>query len=500
MNELIMTNKDRVFNSYFYFTRTTFKVETPAPSSFKHKNQETLAGSGIQFNIFTVLWAIATLFHMAHSSVFDTQVDFALLTLAAMYVVFRPSMTAFIILMVLQIFDAIYRMPYTTNHWLFTAFVNLTILHALFYLVIKQRSFHVNKGALLETFAPIVKLELIILYFFAVFHKLNSGFFSPETSCATDLLEAQNLDSVIPLTSQLLAFNAYFTIIVELIIPICLCSKRLRNFGILFGLFFHCVLSYSTYNAFYDFSSMVFALYFLFASSEFSATVLAIARGFKSKVHWLVSKFNFKKLLIVTLGFVVFLAIIFVLNQKLKGFKDVHLYVFWTAYSIFFCYCFIRFLLFRKIAPDFGTSKFQLAHWSFIILPLIVFLNGTCPYIGLKTESSYAMFSNLRTEGDVPNHFIVPASVQIFDYQKDVVEIISSTDPGLQKLASENKALVLFEFSNYIKAKRPEKVEYLLNGQRETYPSSKVREYPYVLSKLMKFRPFKTSDAQPCEH
>lgn len=494
-----MTNKDRVFTSYFYFTRTTFKVETPAKSAIVDKNQHVIAGLGTQFNIFTVLWAIATLFHMAHSSVFDTQFNFALLTIAAMYVVFRPSMAVFIVLIVLQIFDAIYRMPSTTNHWIFTAFVNLTILHALIYLVIKQRSFNINKGTLLQTFAPIVKIELIILYFFAVFHKLNAGFFSPETSCATELLEAQRLDAIIMLAPQLVASNAYFTIIIELLIPICLCFKRSRNFGILLGLFFHCVLSYSTYNAFYDFSSMVFAVYFLFASAEFSEKVLAIVKGYKARLHWLISNYNLKKLLIITLGFLLLLAIVFVLNKTLKNFEAVHLYFFWTTYSIFLCYCFVSFLLTSKTAQA-VSSQFRIMHWSFAILPIVVFINGASPYLGLKTENSYAMFSNLRTEGGISNHYIVPASVQIFDYQKDVVEIISSTDPGLQKLANENKAMVLFEFSNYVNKKKPGRVEYLLNGKKEIYPLSKIPEYPLILSRLMKFRPFKTSQAQPCEH
>src|SRR5687767_1233657 len=73
-----------------------------------------------QFKIFCALWAIATLFHMAHSSVFDAQLNLALLTLASFYAIFRPSLTSFIVLITLQIFDAAFRMPFTTNHWIFT--------------------------------------------------------------------------------------------------------------------------------------------------------------------------------------------------------------------------------------------------------------------------------------------------------------------------------------------------------------------------------------------
>src|SRR5687768_2711729 len=57
-----------------------------------------------QFKIFCVLWAIATLFHMAHSSVFDAQLNLALLTLASFYAIFRPSLASFVVLITLQIF------------------------------------------------------------------------------------------------------------------------------------------------------------------------------------------------------------------------------------------------------------------------------------------------------------------------------------------------------------------------------------------------------------
>ena len=207
-----------------------------------------------QFKIFCVLWAIATLFHMAHSSVFDVQLNLALLTLAGFYAIFRPSMTSFIALITLQIFDAAFRMPFTTNHWIFTAFANMTMLYVLLFLILRFRSFNIKPDNFYKTFAPVIRVELIILYFFTVFHKLNAGFFAPDTSCATYLLQAQQIDHIIPLNRNIYVINAYFTLIVETSIPLLLCFRRTVNLAVLIGLFFHCVLSYSSYNAFYDFS------------------------------------------------------------------------------------------------------------------------------------------------------------------------------------------------------------------------------------------------------
>ncbi len=459
-----------------------------------------------QFKIFSTLWAIASLFHMAHSSTFDSQLNLALLTLSALYVILRPALIPFVLLIILQLFDAFFRMPFTTNHWIFTAFVNLTILQSIVFLIWKNRSFNLSGGEVFKFFAPVVRIEVVILYFFAVFHKLNSGFFSPATSCATDLLKAQNIDNFVPLTDTVYAFNAYFTLIVESMIPVLLCFRKTRNAAVLLGLFFHCVLSYSSYNAFYDFSSMVFAAYFLFINQGFSASLYEIPIRLKSSAREYLKSFQLFKLTFIGFFLFVFLIVIYLLNKKMDTFHSVHLYFFWTVYSILFTWCFVRYMFSARNSQVMMQPTFSLPHRSLLIIPIIVLLNGTIPYFGLKTENSYAMFSNLRTEGGKTNHYIIPASLQLFDYQKEYVEILSSTDAGLQLLASENKAMVLFEFKNYVNDRKPERVEYLHNGKKHIFLGSEkasldaLGKNSYFLAKLMKFRPFKIDEPQPCAH
>lgn len=443
---------------------------------------------------------------MAHSNIFNTQLNLALLTLAAFLVIFRPSLAGFISLVILQLFDAFFRMPFTTNHWVFTAFVNATLLHVLLFLMIRTRSFKVSETQFFKNFAPVIRIEVIILYFFAIFHKLNSGFFTPATSCATDLLKAQHIDQVIPLSEELFAINAWFTVIVEISIPLLLCFRKTGNAGVLIGLFFHCILSYSTYNAFYDFSAMMFATYFVFLNPAFSLYLYEILLRLRSAKESFFNRFFTRKLLYVAIFIVFSLGTIYVLNKGLNTFKSVHLYFFWTLYSILFAACLINYMLSGKRIQGNGGTRFGVLHGSFLIMPVIVFMNGTLPYLGLKTENSYAMFSNLRTEGGKTNHFIVSPRLQIFDYQRNVVEIVSSTDYGLQKLANEGKVMVLFEFRNYVNDRKPKKVEYLLNGEKhiflkgESTSERALGKNPYILKKLMKFRPFTLEEPQPCAH
>lgn len=490
--------------SYFLFTRSaTFTVASKRFVTIDHLRENPAAD--LQFRIFAVLWAIASLFHMAHSSTFDIQLNLALLTLSALYVVFKPSLTSFTVFIALQVFDGLYRMPFTTNHWFFTVLVNLTILYALISLMIKRQSFHIRDGDLLGAFSPVVRVEVIILYFFTAFHKLNAGFFSPETSCATDLLAAQHLDIVIPLTPRIYSLNAYFTVALEFLIPTMLCFKRTRNAGIMAGLLFHGVLAYSTYNAFYDFSSMIFALYFLFCSPGISTMIVTFINKLRSVFRNIVKNFGTTRLVMIILSLIAAAVLLSYFNKNLDNFQSVHLYFFWTLFSMMCISGFIAFVLLYR-SPAEKTYSRTWSHWSFFVFPVIVFLNGAAPYLGLKTDSSYAMFANLRTEGGVTNHFIVPAHFQLFDFQKNVVEIISSTDPGFQKLANEKRLLVLFEFRRLTDRRKPSCVEYSLNGKRMTFSASDqsavdgLGKNNFLLSKLMHFRAFSREEPQPCSH
>lgn len=488
-------------------TRVRRKQLPSIPSGDKVIQAVTVEPStgNLQFKIFALLWAIATLFHMAHSSTFDSQLNLAFLTLAAFWLVFRPSLPAFVALMILQVFDAVFRMPVTTNHWLFAAFVNLTVLQVLVMEMLQNKTFRISEEHFFKRFSPIVRLEVVVLYFFAVFHKLNEGFFTPATSCASYLLKAQNLDEYIPLHEGFYAVNAYVTLIIEASIPTLLCFRKTRYMGALAGIFFHSVLSYSTYNAFYDFSSVMFACYFLFFSNIFSKKVFNIYQNIKSRLALYFKTFTIEKLVYAAAIVAGGLAIIYALNKRLDTFRTVNLYFFWTAYSLGLTAVLLSVILSRK-STVMEDKSIAWPRGTLILMPLVVFINGIMPYMGLKTENSYAMFSNLRTEGGISNHFIIPVKTQIFDYQKEWVEIISSTDPVLAQFATEKKALVLFEFRNYVNDRRPAKVEYLLNGVRKDFdvndPASvsELGKNPYLLRKFMKFRPFYPTGAQACTH
>lgn len=475
-----------------------------AATGFTDELVKPLERNSSPFRNFAIVWAVATLFHMAHSGVFDTRLNFALLTITALYVLFRPSLPAFLALILLQLLDLAVQMPNATNHWVFTGLVNLTILQAFLYCVYKNKTFAVDEMDVYDAFAPAARIEVLILYGYAVFHKLNSGFFSPEVSCARTLLEAQHLDQIILIFPQIVPLNPFFTLFVELAILVMLCFRRTRSFGILTGLLFHLVLSYSSYNAFFDFTSMVLAAYFLFTNDDFNRRADQWRKNSRQSIRSYFDSYSVAKLIAICVSLMFILGIIAFLNKRLKTFEEFHLHFFWTLYAIVITYVFARFLFVKKESDD--QNLFALKTKWFLVLPVVVFLNGASPYLGLKTDNSYSMFSNLRTEGGVTNHYIVPASAQLFGYQSNLVEVVSSTDERLQRLADHDELMVLFEFKRHLQKYDVGEVVYRLNGKLDVFRKGETEmkgtlqpESPLLL-RTMKFRNISKNEPQPCAH
>lgn len=466
---------------------------------------EQPATDATRYAIFCALWAVATLFHMAQSRIYTSQLHYVLLTLAAFVVLSKPSsVIRLLALITLQLYEVFFRLPTISNHWIFTTFVNLTILQALLWVVVKKGSLQVDRAAFLRAFAPAVRLELLILYFFVVLHKLNWAFFSPSASCAAVLYKAQHAEALLPSSPTFILANIYLTIAIETFIPLLLIFRKTRNIGLVVGLVFHCVIAFNSYNGFYDFSSMIFATYFLFTGYNFSTTIYRLYKNSINSWHTFkqrFSQFTLSHILLWAAFFTVLLCGVRILSKISTDYFQ----VVWGVYS--FLYILLFLLSVYKAQQFFPTRLFTLPNAFFCLLPLLVFLNGISPYIGLKTESSFAMFSNLRTEGGVTNHLFIPVSAQIFDFQKDMIEVVSSSDAELQQASNDGKLLTFFQFKNRVADVRPARVEYIRNGQRRTFtlataaPTDELlHKSPSLLRKFMRFRMINKVDPQPCQH
>ena len=118
-----------------------------------------------------------------------------------------------------------------------------------------------------------------------------------------------------------------------------------------------------------------------------------------------------------------------------------------------------------------------------------LFLNGASPYLGLKSETSFAMYSNLRTTGET-NHLFIPKALQIAPYMDSVIQIESSDHPVLKTYVGSNFGLAPLMFAEI--AQEPlARTVYTLDGQRYTIeePEDIPERYSWVARKSLGFRP-----------
>jgi hypothetical protein len=142
------------------------------------------------------------------------------------------------------------------------------------------------------------------------------------------------------------------------------------------------------------------------------------------------------------------------------------------------------------------------------LIPALVVYNGLCPYLGLKTESTWAMYSNLRTESR-PNHLFIPASFQVAGYQQDLVEIVATTMPELQRYQQEGLHLNFAELRRISSgAERDFTATYQRGGTlHHLQLANGVSNDPNVTTSagwladmLLIFRPIDTEGPMKCRH
>jgi len=158
-----------------------------------------------------------------------------------------------------------------------------------------------------------------------------------------------------------------------------------------------------------------------------------------------------------------------------------------------------------------------------MLIPVIT--NGLAPFLGFKTETSFAMYSNMHTEGKYNNHVFMP-KWNVVKYQEDLVDILESNHPKLRKwiervpLKYREKIVrklnvIYFEFNRVIAETMDETptmeffVRYTRNDGavqtfRSTGPGATNHELaqlePLWKRKLMFFRPIFAGELSYCKH
>jgi hypothetical protein len=251
-----------------------------------------------------------------------------------------------------------------------------------------------------------------------------------------------------------------------------------------------------------DFSSLLYAAFALFLPASFfdwlnqtaASTYRAITGGAK-----LLDVF-FAVILLGMMGVVLVARLTYELSNTVLMLLLAGRYILWLLFAGVCIFFLAKYLITHRATPPLA-SAFRLMNPLHAIFPLVIFVNGLSPYVGHKTQESFTMYSNLRTEGGVSNHFLVRNPLYLFDYQNDLVTLISSSDKKLKSYAEHKFKLPYIEFRNYV-SQRPEIAVTYEHASRRFALARAGDQAEFVApvsilqSKLMTFRPVGKSTVQ----
>lgn len=465
-----------------------------------------------RFHVFVFLWCAATLLHQLYQGRLLVVDATAPLSFAALFAIARPgSLARFTLLIAIQLATVLWELPRVVNHWMLMGVTCIGLLIVLLPALRSQRRGEASAGLAEAALGP-VRAQIIIVYLWATFQKLNTGFFDPEFSCGVEHYTRLAASfGFLPEGAWTRMPAIVGTLLVEATLPLLLVFRATRWAALLLGWGFHLMLGW---NGYWDFSSVGAAYYAaclpLWALSGFDrarqrhawfdSAVSAAARIGRSP--WLFPGAAGALALCLAVTWLRDAGGPFTILAANRAGRIVWL-VLWLALGLALALSLLEGRTQRGPAREPSSPWWQRpALW---IAPAILFANGFSPYLGLKSEHSYAMFSNLRTEGATWNHVLLPPGLRVFGYADEVIRLRQSSDPYLQNLASHGFGLVPLELRRYL-ALRPEtSVTYLREGR--LVRTKRAADDPFLMEplhplerKLILFRPVPPRGGNACLH
>jgi len=373
-------------------------------------NLEPKSNTIVFFNIFSLLYISSFLFHISKTG---EQILWpaCLIIFITVNIFSRSSVKKLVFILFLissSLFQA-YHFPQIANHSTLQLFINIFLLTKIFYkrnepcenVIFQQKN--------------ILCYFLVWVYFIAGFHKLNIDFFNPDVSCANWYLN--KLGHILGFTKTtpfgftevnlpvlIKNINPYFVVASEILGAALLLTYR--KIGLFIFIIMH---SFLAFGGFADFSAIAFSILICFLPMDLLKSFYKVNGHIKFAVFSVLTSV---------------LAILFNYDFILRS-METHNFKFILGVGFMLSISPI-FPIFYKGLPSLSKVNFTKLNLSKIniifIITLVVF--SINPYLGLSTAGTFSMFSNIKTENGLNNHYIMPNS-QAFDYQKYNVEVIS---------------------------------------------------------------------------
>lgn len=407
------------------------------------------------------------------------------------YLAVRPrSPRIFSLLAAAMLINGIIRMPASSNHAILLNFTLAAMSAAALYTWCRGRSW----TCFMRTFAPVGRCLLVVMYVFGVFHKLNTDFLDPVTSCATALWE------VMP--SPLSALDAtwfrhlaiYGTLVGESIILLGLCIHRTRHMAIVAGIAFHSMLALSAYGYYPAFSTLTICLHLLFISPGAAARIVNAPawRTLQHRVHG--------PGILAAAGWMGLLWL-FTLNRNSS-----HVGLLWLPWSLWLMLLVIRHGRERAEEKPIGPPLYSRT-WLLNVFSIVFFINCTSPYLGLKNTQAMNMFSNLVHEGGRSNHLVMSSVPRPLPYLDDTVTVVAAS--GSPFLAGTMKAgwlLPYYGLLDHLDRNPDSWVSFaragtIHEGQNSSTMAVEIADqlHPTWVRALLHFQPLASSERRYCD-
>lgn len=377
-------------------------------------------GAPQQLGWFATLFAMALVFHYSDSQ--PLAVLPALLA-ALPALIFPGSVAAAGLAVAAGATVATTNLPAAANHLVLSLLIAVALgTAALWALATRDRPGEPDNFVerWLDAARTPIGLVLLVVYLFTVFDKLNTAYFTPATSCGGELfgqlIWLNGFDGVTP-GPGVGEFVGIAAVVIEAAILGLLAVPRLRFWGVLLGVGFHSILAMAS---FYDFATVVFAVYVLLVPTEVFVTLAARTSALRG---------------VALTGFAAHVLLSVVSSSADSPTSPVGL-PWHTLLVLTWFVAVVPFMVaLLRAYHSAQAAGVRAPNWSFrpfvlLLAPLLAFANGVTPYVGLKTVSNYSMFSNLHTEDGTSNHLLPGVTaLQLADYQRDTVTVVGMEFP-----------------------------------------------------------------------
>jgi len=471
--------------------------------------------------VFAYAWAAQTLVQLVffnHWYADGLVLGHIFAALAIAVFLFPGRLWLFVAMLVSGIVYYLGEWPFVKNHVFIDTFMSVAMLAAFImialpYIRSRARFDREMAEAWFLKFAPVCGAIFAFMYFSIIVSKLNTGFFDLDISCLSGMIEEGHAER--PIVSPLLSlasvkFFFWFFIVAEALLPFMLAFRRTRLAAFYFGVPFHILLGLMGH---WPFSAFMLSLYVLVAMPSLLEVVRIVVRrldAVRAKyIPWAPAP----------LAFAACNAILLLAAIPLK---PSWIWLLWSlGLTALLLIAVLREHLRYGVLSGNGVTELWTPRpgWLWGVFALAV-INSASPYIGFKTESNVAMYSNMRTEGGVNNHLFMP-TIALFGYQDDLVEVVDSNNEDVLKLKTYparygfvgqqfDVYIPYFEFRRTVSGlKDPDlEITYLRNGEMHHFKRGADDNVdanldvppPLLPAKIAYFRPVFKGELSYCLH